>query len=188
MAFHKLQTSLPDVIKLQPDVFGDDRGFFLELHNANAFQEIGLGQLHFVQDNLSSSTKGTLRGLHFQAPPYDQGKLICPLVGKVLDVAVDIRKDSPTYGQVMVEELDASTRTMIYIPPGFAHGFQVLSDECLFFYKCTNVYHKASEGGLAWDDPELAIPWREIEPIMSEKDLYHPTLAEFSSPFDYVSL
>lgn len=155
----------------------------MELHNQRSFEEIGLGHLHFVQDNLSRSIKGTLRGLHFQRPPYEQGKLVIPLEGEVLDVIVDLRLASPTYGQTFVTELSAARAEMLFVPPGFAHGFQVLSESCLFYYKCTNFYHKASEGGIAWDDPALEIPWRDITPILSEKDRHHPKLERFASPF-----
>lgn len=183
MGFRKLETSIPDILIIQPDVFGDDRGFFMELHNKNSFEEIGLGHLNFSQDNLSSSLKGTLRGLHFQHPPYTQGKLITVLQGTVLDVAVDLRKDSPCYGYAIAAELRAEDRLMMYIPEGFAHGFQVLSDSCLFYYKCTNVYQHGSEGGIAWDDPALGIPWRDIPHLISPKDLEHPKLENFNSPF-----
>jgi dTDP-4-dehydrorhamnose 3,5-epimerase len=185
MGFRKIETSLAGVVIIQPDVFGDDRGFFLELYNQRSFAEIGLGHLRFVQDNLSSSTRGTIRGLHFQKPPHAQGKLITVLEGRVLDIAVDLRQDSPQYGQCITAEMDASERTMLYIPEGFAHGFQVLSERCLFHYKCTHYYHKDSEGGLPWNDPDLAIPWRDLEqaPIVSGKDQQHPSFAEFDSPF-----
>lgn len=183
MAFRKLDTPIPGVILLEPDVFGDTRGYFLELHNEKAFAEAGLGDLRFVQDNLSFSSRGTLRGLHFQAPPHAQGKLVKPLQGSVLDVVVDIRPGSPTYGQHYAVELHAETHQMLYVPPGMAHGFQVLSDQCLFFYKCTNLYHPVADGGIAWDDPDLDIPWRDIPPILSGKDQRHPRLKDFVSPF-----
>lgn len=185
MGFQVLDRPLPGLVVLQPDVFGDARGFFMELYNQQHFEAIGLGNLTFIQDNLSQSTKGTLRGLHFQAPPHAQGKLVTVIQGSVLDVAVDIRKGSPTYGQSYQKVIDDQTRTMLYIPPGFAHGFQVLSDQCLFLYKCANVYHKASEGGLYWNDPTLGINWENIDPILSEKDKHYPTLAELVSPFEY---
>lgn len=183
MGFSKSETSLPDVWIIQPDVFGDERGFLLELYNHKHFDSIGLGHLSFVQDNLSFSSRGTLRGLHFQHPPYAQGKLIRPLQGKVLDVVVDLRTESPTFGQSLGVELDAEDHTMLYVPEGFAHGFQVLSDSCLFFYKCTQVYHHPSEGGIAWDDPDLRIKWADIPPILSAKDQKHPSFSEFKSPF-----
>jgi dTDP-4-dehydrorhamnose 3,5-epimerase len=183
MGFHKFETSIPDILFIRPDVFGDERGFFMELFNQQAFEALGLPSVRFVQDNLSQSGKGTLRGLHFQTPPYGQGKLIMPLIGSVLDVAVDLRRSSPTFGQVMAKELHAEDKEMLYIPQGFAHGFQVISDTCLFFYKCTQYYNQSAEAGIAWDDPALDIPWRDIPPILSEKDQYHPVLADYDSPF-----
>lgn len=185
MGFRKIETSLPGIIIIQPDVFGDDRGFFLELYNRRSFAEIGLGHLQFVQDNLSSSSKGTIRGLHFQAPPHAQGKLITVLQGHVLDVAVDLRPNSPTYGKCITAEMKAEERTMLYIPEGFAHGFQVLSDTCLFHYKCTDYYQRSAEGGVLWNDPQLAIPWRDLgmDPIISAKDQIHTPFKDFVSPF-----
>lgn len=155
----------------------------MELYNQRWFEDIGLGHLNFVQDNLSFSRKGTIRGLHFQEPPHAQGKLITVLEGKVLDVAVDIRKNSPTYGQHVAIEIHANEPTMVYLPEGMAHGFQVLSDTCLFLYKCTSLYHNESEKGIAWNDPALNIPWRNITPVISEKDRHNPVLAQFESQF-----
>lgn len=184
MGFKKSETRFEGLVLLQPDVFGDSRGYFMELFNKAHFDGVGLGHLAFVQDNLSYSSKGTLRGLHFQAPPHAQGKLVSVLQGTVLDVAVDIRKGSDTYGETFVKEINGETKEMIYIPPGFAHGFQVLSDTCLFLYKCTQLYNKASEGGLYWNDPELNIPWEDIPPVLSEKDKHYPRLGELQSPFE----
>lgn len=155
----------------------------MELYNKETFEQIGLNHLTFVQDNLSSSGRGTIRGLHFQAPPFSQGKLITTLQGKVLDVAVDVRTSSPTYGRHVAVELSADDPTFLYIPEGFAHGFQVLSESCLFFYKCTQVYDKASERGIAWDDPQLNIAWRDIPPILSGKDLQNPRLQALGALF-----
>ncbi|GAB4422900.1 MAG: dTDP-4-dehydrorhamnose 3,5-epimerase [Bacteroidia bacterium] len=183
MGFRKVETTVSGVFLIEPDVFGDARGYFLELYNQQSFEAIGLGHLQFVQDNLSYSGKGTLRGLHFQAPPHSQGKLVAPLEGRVLDVVVDIRQDSPTYGQSYCVELDAASRQILYVPEGFAHGFQVLSETCLFFYKCTNNYQRKAEGGIAWDDPHLAIPWRDIPPVLSPKDMLHPRWSDFTTPF-----
>lgn len=183
MAFLKHETILEGVFELQPDVFGDKRGFFAELYNQQHFYAIGLGHLNFVQDNLSSSTRGVIRGLHFQGPPHAQGKLVSVLQGSVLDVAVDVRKGSPTFGKHVAVELTSEKLNMLYVPPGFAHGFQVLSETCLFSYKCTNFYNKESEGGLLWNDPELAIPWRDIEPNVSPKDQELPDWGHFESPF-----
>lgn len=183
MAFHKRETGIEGLVHIQPDVFGDSRGFFAELYNRTHFETIGLGDVTFVQDNLSSSTQGVIRGLHFQGPPFAQGKLVSVLQGSVLDVAVDIRKGSATYGQFAAVELSAEKLNMLYVPPGFAHGFQVLSETCLFSYKCTGFYNKASEGGLLWNAPELAIPWRDIPAKVSEKDQILPNWADFESPF-----
>ncbi|MBX3101129.1 MAG: dTDP-4-dehydrorhamnose 3,5-epimerase [Bacteroidetes bacterium] len=176
-------TPLAGLLRVQPHVFGDARGFFLELHNAQAFAAAGLDSYAWVQDNLSRSVQGTVRGLHFQAPPYAQAKLVCCLEGRVKDVVVDIRKGSPTYGKAYAEVLDSDRMNMLLIPEGFAHGFSVLSTSCLFFYKCTSYYHKPSEGGLAWDDPALDIDWEVDTPILSAKDEQNPPLARFNSPF-----
>jgi dTDP-4-dehydrorhamnose 3,5-epimerase len=185
MAFTVTETALEGLLILQPDVFGDHRGFFMELFNAAHFAGLGLGNLHFVQDNLSRSVQGTIRGLHFQGAPHAQGKLVSVLEGEVLDVAVDVRVGSPTYDQHVAIRLSAESKTMFYLPPGFAHGFQVLSPSCLFFYKCTDVYHKATEGGLRWNDPALNIAWEPIPAVVSPKDEELPLLADFVSPFTY---
>ena len=155
----------------------------MELYNTRSFEEMGLGHLNFVQDNFSSSTRGTIRGIHFQRPPHAQGKLITALQGSVLDIAVDLRQSSPTYGQSFALEISAEAPQFLYIPPGFGHGFQVLSERCLFYYKCTDFYHRESDAGLAWDDPDLALPWADILPLLSPKDQQHPRLVDFDSPF-----
>lgn len=183
MGFKKRETGIADLVIIQPDVFGDHRGYFKETYNQKAFQDIGL-DLDFVQDNLSFSGKGILRGLHFQAPPFAQGKLVTVLKGAAIDVAVDIRKSSPTYGQHYAIELTGENHTMFYVPPGFAHGFLVLSDECLFAYKCTNIYNRASEGGLMWNDPALGIDWPVDAPTISEKDQQYVAFEAFESPFE----
>ncbi len=182
-------THIPDVLLIQPKVFKDARGFFLETYNQQAFEAAGLGYLQFVQDNLSQSQQGTIRGLHFQNPPYAQGKLVSAFQGKVLDVAVDIRKGSPHYGQHVAVMLDAENPQFLYIPPGFAHGFQVLSETCLFYYKCTQVYNTAAEGGILWNEPVLQLPWQlgEIAAIVSQKDSNLPPLSSFKSPFHFLS-
>ncbi|MFO0398457.1 MAG: dTDP-4-dehydrorhamnose 3,5-epimerase [Sphingobacteriia bacterium] len=177
-----IPTPIPDLIELQPRVFGDARGFFLELFNLEEWREL-LGGHTWVQDNLSRSTQGTVRGLHFQAPPHAQAKLVCCLHGQVKDVVVDIRTGSPTYGRAYAVVLDSQKMNMLLVPEGFAHGFSVLSEHCLFYYKCSNYYHQPSEGGLAWADPALAIDWEVQAPILSEKDLRNPRLADFASPF-----
>ena len=182
-------TDIPEVLHIQPKIFKDARGFFLESYNEQAFAAAGLGDLHFVQDNLSQSQKGTIRGLHFQSPPYAQGKLVSVFQGKVLDVAVDIRKGSPYYGKHVAVELDAENMSFLYIPPGFAHGFQVLSETCLFYYKCTHNYNAAADGGVLWNDTEIGIAWRDIgiSPIVSEKDGKQVPLSKLNSPFIYNS-
>ena len=182
MAFHKHETAIADVYLIKPDVFGDKRGFFMELYNKRASAAIGM-DFPFVQDNFSSSSKGTIRGLHFQAPPHAQGKFVTVLQGCVLDVAVDIRKGSPTYGQHVAVELSSDDMSMLYIPPGFAHGFQVLSDSCLFYYKCTGFYHRGSEGGLPWNDPDIGIQWRDLPPTISNKDKQYGAFRDFETPF-----
>lgn len=167
---------------IQPRIFNDARGYFYESYNENAFKNAGIN-LNFVQDNQSLSQKGALRGLHFQAPPFEQGKLVRVIAGSVIDVIVDIRKNSPTYGQHFSIELNEENKTMFWIPPGFAHGFETLEDNTIFLYKCTNLYDKASEGGLNFNDPVLGIQWRTTEPIVSDKDLILPFLKDFTSPF-----
>lgn len=169
---------------ITPKVFYDERGYFFESYNEPLMQSNGI-HLRFLQDNQSYSRKGVLRGLHFQAPPFEQGKLVRVARGSVLDVAVDIRKDSPTYGQHIGVTLSAVNQKMFWIPPGFAHGFLSLEEDTIFLYKCTNVYDKASEGGLVWNDPDLGIQWGEKEPLVSTKDLELPGLNQFISPFSY---
>jgi dTDP-4-dehydrorhamnose 3,5-epimerase len=184
MNFSRLQTDLPGLVLIQAKAFHDPRGYFMELFNADSLKSCGIEEV-FLQDNLSYSSKGTLRGLHFQAPPFAQGKLVTVLQGNVLDVVLDIRKGSPTYGQYAAFELSEQNRHMLYVPPGFAHGFSVLSDTALFHYKCTQVYHKSSEGGVLWNDPALHIDWKVQSPIISEKDTLLPALHQLDSPFTY---
>jgi dTDP-4-dehydrorhamnose 3,5-epimerase len=167
---------------ITPKVFRDDRGYFFESFNAEIWAKEGLPS-EFVQDNQSLSSKGILRGLHFQEEPFAQGKLVRVIKGSVLDVAVDIRKDSPTYGKHFAIELNEDNLIMFWIPTGFAHGFLTLKDDTIFSYKCTSVYNKESEGGLAWDDPQLNIDWGIDNPILSDKDKVNPTLDNFTSPF-----
>lgn len=183
MAFRKIETGIPDLYVVEADRFPDARGYFMETYNQKGFSSIGM-EMRFVQDNLSTSTKGVLRGLHFQAPPHAQGKLVSVLEGKVLDVAVDIRKSSSTYGQHFSIELDADVPRFLYVPEGFAHGFGVLSDHCIFAYKCTNFYNKPAEGGLMWNDPDLGIDWGIETPIISDKDKDYLPFREFESPFE----
>jgi dTDP-4-dehydrorhamnose 3,5-epimerase len=177
------EAPLPGIVVLEPKLFHDDRGYFTELATQRLLIAHGI-QDAFVQDNLSYSSKGVLRGLHFQAPPFAQAKLVTVITGYVLDIAVDIRKSSPTYGQTYCVELDDKTHRMVYLPAGFAHGFVVLSDSCHFLYKCSAYYDKASEMGLRWDDPALGIDWQVAEPVLSSRDLEHPLLKDLLSPFE----
>ena len=184
MPFDIRTTPLPGVLVIQPQVFRDPRGFFLELFQEQALAEQGFTQ-RFVQDNLSGSVHGTVRGLHFQAPPHGQAKLVTVIQGAVLDVVVDIRRGSPTYGQHWAIELTDANRTVFFIPEGFAHGFSVLSETCLFYYKCSRYYHRASEGGVLWADPALSIDWRVADPLVSDKDKQLPRLAQLDTPFTF---
>jgi dTDP-4-dehydrorhamnose 3,5-epimerase len=182
MPFEAHTTPIQGLLVLEPRVFGDERGFFMESYNRRDFFELGIAEV-FVQDNLSYSTQGVLRGLHFQAPPYAQAKLVTVLTGRVLDVAVDLRQGSPTYGQHHAVELSEANRLQLFIPEGFAHGFAVLSPTCHFFYKCSNFYAPEAEGGILWNSPELGIDWQLTAPEVSEKDQQLPAFANFETPF-----
>src|SRR5688572_3921261 len=173
---------LKGVIEYTPKKFGDSRGWFMESYNRQELEKLGVN-VAFVQDNQSFSTKNVLRGLHFQKPPFAQAKLVRVLSGKALDVIVDIRRDSPTYGQHLTVELDAERSNQLFVPVGFAHGFLTLADNTTFFYKCSDYYNKESEGGLLWNDPDLGINWNVSDPIVSDKDLVQPTFKDFISPF-----
>ncbi len=162
---------------IRPRVFEDDRGYFFESFRLDKMRESGV-TLDFVQDNESKSQKGVLRGLHFQNPPFEQGKLVRVVKGAVLDVAVDIRRDSQTYGEWLSQELSEDNKTMLWIPPGFAHGFLTLKDDTIFQYKCTNYYNKESEGSIRWNDPDLNIDWGVENPVVSEKDRTAPFFSE----------
>lgn len=177
-----IETGIEGLVVVQPKVFKDERGYFFESYNKEKFVSMGLG-MDFVQDNQSLSGKGILRGLHFQKPPHAQGKLVRVIKGAVMDVAVDIRKESATYGKHFMVELNESNFKMFYIPPGFAHGFLTLEDETIFSYKCTDVYHPETEGGLPWNDPALNINWPINSPVLSEKDLKFAPFIDFNSPF-----
>ncbi len=178
-----IQTKIPDLLIIKPTVYQDDRGYFFESYNKEKFLSQGIDR-NFVQDNESKSMKGVLRGLHFQKPPYAQGKLVRVMKGAVLDVAVDLRKNSSTYGQWASIELTEDNKFMYWIPAGFAHGFVTLEDNTVFFYKCTNVYNKESEGSIRWNDPDLKIDWgNNLQPILSEKDKIAPLFADFQSPY-----
>lgn len=173
-----VETGIPDLLILEPKVFGDDRGFFLESWNEAVFREIGL-DLTFVQDNHSRSARGVLRGLHFQNP-NPQGKLVRVVAGRVWDVAVDLRRSSPTFGKWAGVELSAANKRLFWVPPGFAHGFVSLEDGTDFLYKCTSLYDPGSEHSLAWDDPAVGIEWplEGIEPQLSGKDKVGKPFAE----------
>ena len=177
-----IETKIKDLLIIKPKVFADPRGYFFESYNADAFKQNNI-TVNFVQDNQSLSSTGVLRGLHYQAPPFDQGKLVRVITGAVLDVAVDIRKNSQTYGEHVSIELTEENKTMFYIPPGFAHGFLTLRDNTIFSYKCTNVYNKASEGCVLWNDLDLNVNWNVSNPILSEKDLAGTKFKDLESPF-----
>ena len=181
-----IETLIEGVVVLRPRVFGDARGYFYESYSEREFERL-VGKAEFVQDNESKSRYGVVRGLHFQKPPYAQSKLVRVVSGRVLDVAVDIRKGSPTFGQHVAMELDGEEKLQFFIPRGFAHGFAVLSDEAVFQYKCDNFYAPEAEGALAWDDPDLGIDWRLPlgEVVLSEKDRHHPRLKDADWLFDY---
>lgn len=181
-----IPTPIPGLLVIQPTVFEDDRGYFYESFNSRILEEAGV-QTAFVQDNQSRSMYGVIRGLHYQLEPYAQAKLVRVLEGSVLDVAVDIRTGSPTYGQSFAIELSADNKQQLYIPRGFAHGFSVLSPYATFFYKCDNYYARDHEGGIAWDDPSLAIDWRipADKAILSGKDLQLPRFGHHTGLFNY---
>ena len=179
-----IKVEIPGLLIIKPSVFTDERGFFLETYNQKRYSEYGIKD-RFVQDNLSKSSYGVIRGLHYQLAPYSQAKLVQVVKGKVLDVAVDLREDSPTYGKHFSIELSEENKTQFYIPEGFAHGFSVLSDEVLFGYKCTNVYKKSAERGISYNDPALAIDWKVPagEAIVSHKDSILPSFREAEKNF-----
>lgn len=180
-----IKTAIDGVYILEPRIFRDDRGYFFESFSQREFEE-KIGKINFVQDNESKSSYGVMRGLHFQRPPYAQSKLVRCVKGAVLDVAVDIRKGSPTYGQHVAVELTADNHRQFFIPRGFAHGFAVLSDEAIFQYKCDNFYTPQADGGISILDASLNIDWQipTEKAILSEKDTKHPLLQDFDSPFD----
>jgi dTDP-4-dehydrorhamnose 3,5-epimerase len=177
------QTPLKDCLIIHDRIFSDDRGYFFESYNKKTFSEATGLDIEFVQDNQSRSEHGVLRGLHFQKGAHAQAKLVRVLEGKVLDVVVDLRRDSPTYAKSYSLELSAESGMQLFVPRGFAHGFLVLSSNATFFYKCDNFYNRESEGGIAWNDPELAIDWKidPAEMILSEKDRDNPTLKQIEA-------
>ncbi len=173
-----IKTALPDVLIIEPEVFGDSRGFFLETYQKKRYIEAGI-DYDFVQDNRSRSQKNVLRGLHFQVS-RPQGKLVSVTQGEVYDVAVDINPNSGTFGKYIGAHLSADNHRQLWVPPGYAHGFAVLSDTADFFYKCTDYYDPSDEAGIIWNDPEINIQWPVSEPVLSEKDSSLPTLDEYS--------
>lgn len=181
-----IPTAIPEVVIIEPKVFGDARGYFFESWSQKDFDAV-VRPVHFVQDNESKSRYGVLRGLHFQKGPHAQSKLVRVTKGRVLDVAVDIRRGSPTFGRHVAVELDADSHRQLFIPRGFAHGFAVLSEEAVFQYKCDNLYAPSAEGAIAWDDPALGIDWHlsAQDVLLSEKDRRHPLLADAPELFDY---
>lgn len=181
-----LQTDIPGVVIIEPKIFGDDRGYFFESWSQDDFDK-QVRPIKFVQDNESKSCYGVLRGLHFQKGRNAQSKLVRVVKGRVLDVAVDIRKGSPTFGKHVAVELTQDNHRQLFVPRGFAHGFVVLSEEAIFQYKCDNLYAPQSEGALAWDDPEISIDWKvpSDKIILSTKDKNHPFLKDLNELFDY---
>lgn len=181
-----IETAIEDVVIIEPRLFKDERGYFFESFSQREFEE-KIRKISFVQDNESKSSYGVLRGLHFQKPPYAKSKLVRVIKGAVLDVAVDIRKGSPTFGKHVAVKLTEENHLQLFIPRGFAHGFSVLSQEVIFQYKCDNFYAPQSEGALAWDDSDLNINWRipTNQIILSEKDKHHEKLKDASWLFDY---
>ncbi|MFA6769748.1 MAG: dTDP-4-dehydrorhamnose 3,5-epimerase [Bacteroidales bacterium] len=180
-----IQTSIPEVLIIEPNVFYDTRGYFMESFSVKVFEE-KVFSTAFVQDNESKSDYGILRGLHYQLPPFAQSKLVRVLSGRVLDIAVDIRKGSPTFAKYVSAELTESNKLMMFIPRGFAHGFVVLSEESIFQYKCDSYYSPQHEGSIRWDDPSINIDWRipEADVVLSERDKKHPLLMN-AKLFDY---
>ena len=180
-----IKTDIEGVVIIKPRIFTDARGYFFESYSKREFDE-KVRRVDFVQDNESCSSRGVMRGLHFQRPPFTQSKLVRCVRGRVLDVAVDIRKGSPTYGRHVAMELSEDNHLQFFVPRGFAHGFAVLSETAVFQYKCDNYYHPEADGGIAITDASLGIDWR-IDPgqaLLSEKDTKHPMLSDFDSPFD----
>jgi len=182
MPFHFQRLDIPSVIYIEPKMFPDPRGYFMETYKHLDFTEHGISE-NFVQDNFSRSSKNVLRGLHYQIPPHAQGKLVMALHGEIFDVAVDIRKNSSTYGQWIHKLLSVDNHGMLYIPPGFAHGFYVISEMALVMYKCTSAYAPQCDRGIVWNDPDIGIDWPSAKPTLSEKDMALPNFHEADNPF-----
>jgi dTDP-4-dehydrorhamnose 3,5-epimerase len=184
MPFQFYPLAIPEVILVEPQRIGDQRGFFMETYQYDTFVANGITP-RFVQDNYSRSAKGVLRGLHYQLDPFAQGKLLLVVAGEIFDVAVDIRQGSPTFGQWVGEILSAENGRMLYVPPGFAHGFCVLSETADLTYKATDIYKPETEGGILWNDPHIGIEWPVTNPTLSSKDLKLPTLAQADINYVY---
>jgi len=182
MPFEFDKLSIPGTVLIQPRVFNDGRGFFLELYKHSDFAAAGIRE-HLVQDNFSKSAKGVLRGLHYQRQPKAQGKLVICITGSIYDVAVDIRRGSPDFGKWVGAEITEENRRMLYVPPGFAHGFQVLSETAEVMYKCTDEYSPSDDRGIIWNDPEINVIWPLAEPLLSGKDEKHPGLRDADNNF-----
>ena len=176
------KTSIDGLLIIYPQVFGDDRGYFMEAFNKKKLADF-IGNYEFIQDNQSLSQKGVVRGLHFQSPPFDQGKLVRVIKGSVNDVVVDIRKNSSTYGKYFKIKLSESNFKILWVPPGFAHGFETLEEDTIFSYKVTNEYNKESEGSILWNDKTLNIEWETKNPVVSEKDSNSELFKNFNSLF-----
>lgn len=181
-----IPTSFPDLFVYEPKIWLDERGYFFESYNAKQFSDEGI-DIQFVQDNQAKSSYGVIRGLHFQKPPFAQSKLIRVLSGKIIDVAVDIRKGSPTFGKAYVIELSSENKKQLFVPKGFAHGYSVISETAEVLYKCDEFYNKSEEGGISFNDPNLKIDWQiqKGKEVISEKDLHNKLLEEIESAFEY---
>jgi dTDP-4-dehydrorhamnose 3,5-epimerase len=186
MPFLFKNLTVPDIILIEPKKFPDDRGFFMETYKHSDFARNGIRE-YFVQDNYSRSSRGVLRGLHYQRNPDAQGKLVQCLKGRIFDVAVDIRKGSPTFGNWAGIELSEENNLMLYVPPAFAHGFIVLSEAADVLYKCTKEYAPDSDRGIIWNDPDIHIQWPVKEPVLADKDKRHPFLKDADNNFEYSS-
>jgi dTDP-4-dehydrorhamnose 3,5-epimerase len=184
MPFEFIPLKIPDVVLVKPKMFGDDRGFFMEAYKHSDFAAAGIAD-YFLQDNHSRSSRSVLRGLHYQKDPKAQGKLVRCLSGRIFDVAVDIRKSSPTYSRWVAEELTGENGLMLYVPPGFAHGFLVLSETADIVYKCTEEYAPESDRGIIWNDPDIDIAWPSAAPVLSTKDSGLPPLRDADNDFVY---
>jgi dTDP-4-dehydrorhamnose 3,5-epimerase len=184
MPFHFKNLEIPGIVLIGPKIFRDERGFFVEMYKHSEFARNGIEE-YFVQDNYSRSSNGVLRGLHYQKNPNAQGKLVQCIKGKIFDVAVDIRKGSPTYGRWAGVELSEEDRRMLYVPPAFAHGFVVLSESADIIYKCTKEYSPADDRGIIWNDPDINIKWPVSDPVLSDKDGKHPALKNAENNFAY---